>query len=59
MSVAGPKCPACKKPFEFVAQLDALMHPSTRGDELWGDAGCFYLLMCREHEQGHLEFQCS
>jgi predicted DNA-binding WGR domain protein len=55
----GPKCPACKKPFEFVAQLDARMHQRTLQHELWGDAGCFYLLMCREHERGHLEFQSS
>lgn len=55
----SPRCPVCRKPFAFVGRFDALMHSSTRRNDLWGDAGCFYLLLCHEHEQGHLELEHS
>ncbi len=48
-------CPECKKPMEFIAQIDS----EAEAGIMWGDAGCVYLFRCPQHPRcTAMEMQC-
>jgi len=52
---AERSCPVCKKPMEFICQIDSQQEVQL----MWGDAGCVYLFQCQEHhDQFGMEMQC-
>jgi uncharacterized protein YwqG len=65
-----PKCPRCRQPMSFVAQIDSIHHDSDDNPHrvdctsaepryMFGDVGLIYVFFCFDDLEARCVFQCG